>query len=159
MGWEILPPEAPIWVSRCCPTECIEERKRLQAERNQLRTEHTERGEILNLFCTLLGVEDYVQATAAIRRIKAELERQKELYAAHIGDEHDNCGVAINQRLKAENERLRNELKLCNRSRKWWRSLAYEANAEKISCRAATIKQNEQAKAALREVENGPKNR
>jgi uncharacterized small protein (DUF1192 family) len=46
-------------------------------------------------------------------------------------------------RLEAEVERLNGELKMCNRSRKWWKDLAYAAGAEKISCRAATIKHNE----------------
>jgi len=39
------------------------------------------------------------EADAVIARLEAELQHQKELYAAHIGDEHDNCGMAINKRL------------------------------------------------------------
>lgn len=31
MGWEMLPPEEPIWISRCCPKSCIEERDRLRS--------------------------------------------------------------------------------------------------------------------------------
>ena len=30
MGLEILPPEQPVWVSRCCPDECVKERDELQ---------------------------------------------------------------------------------------------------------------------------------
>lgn len=90
-------------------------------------------------------------------RLKAENGEIDSMYQDRLLDmEYEvNKAVSEHSRIKDENERLRNELKLCNRSRKWWRSLAYEANAEKISCRAATIKQNEQAKAALREVDGG----
>jgi len=31
-----LPPNEPTWVSRCCPTECVEERKRLEEENKRL---------------------------------------------------------------------------------------------------------------------------
>src|SRR5574343_311951 len=30
MGWEMLPPEQPVWVSRCCPDECVKERDELR---------------------------------------------------------------------------------------------------------------------------------
>lgn len=64
----------------------------------------------------------------------------------------EGSGLRVNvTESRKEIENLQLELKLCNRSRKWWKSLAYEANAEKISCRAATIKQNEEAAIAAAE--------
>lgn len=49
------------------------------------------------------------ETDAVIARLETELEHQKELYAAHIGDEHDNCGMVVNKRLVDAINRLENE--------------------------------------------------
>lgn len=82
---------------------------------------------------------------------------QYRLLESRIADLDDEIGK-LKEKLKNEREHNRalvDELKLCNRSRKWWKSLAYEANAEKISCRAATIKRNDEDKQALKDAEGG----
>jgi len=82
-------------------SEAFAKVKKLQEKRNAMRERLSEQIED-NGRIHDEKMKYYLQAQylrERLVRLEAELQHQKELYAAHIGDEHENCGMAINKRL------------------------------------------------------------
>ena len=112
MGWEMLPPEQPVWVSRCCPYECVKEREATveAISKNRLET-------ILLLHgCYLDACSEADSILSDLGKLEAECDRLtdriKELEDA-LAEEitlSDSLEADI-ARLQAQNERFRNALK------------------------------------------------
>ena len=96
------PDELPMY------NQAVNKVRLLNDEINKLRARVAElEAELARIKSNIDITEAATGMSGIYAKLESEIEHQRQLYAAHIGDEHDNCGVAVNQRLQAENERLR----------------------------------------------------
>jgi hypothetical protein len=117
-----VPKDSPYYSASMSDVEAAVDREMALRAENQRMIDIA--GEALSTQPEQRGPDTVEVLANHARRLAEEIVRLRdEITAVHI-----------------EIERLVRELKQCNRSRKWWKDLAYAAGGEKISCRAATIK-------------------
>ncbi len=80
MGWEMLPPEQPIWVSRCCPTSCVENIKKLEADNAALR-ERLERMVVAAVYAKV-AIDNYFHKEWGQSELQDAYDKLKQAIAA-----------------------------------------------------------------------------
>ena len=96
MGWEMLPPEQPVWVSRCCPDECVKKRDELQRHCESYKSAYD---------AILADLRTMEQKLNDLQVENARLIRLGEERHIRAKDTEEGLMEHV-ERLQAENERL-----------------------------------------------------